>query len=179
MQDSRFTPLRFLPLALVALLAACSSGGSISMLTTIAGGEKIAVPLGPRGVEPSKKDGVQIELATCTLNRDKKLVYAFELSDERKRAVRRVRVEDVSDASSALLVDDTQPALTQNRWRGSSRPFEPGDPSLAWLATITNSVRVYRFTVTFADGHEVALLQGSMFPNFIKSSIRQTWGEKY
>jgi len=164
---------------LATLVAACASSGSLSMLATIAGGEKIAVPLGPRGVEPSKKDDIQIEFSGCALNREKKLVYGFEFSDARGRALRHVRVEDVSDDAPVLLLDDAQPALERNRWRGTSRLFEPEDPALAWVATITNSLRVFRFTITQADGREIVLHQGAMYPNGMKSGIRQAWGQNY
>src|SRR5690349_10223154 len=87
-----------------AFLAGCASGGKLSMVATISTGEKIPVPLGPKGVEPTKQDGVQIEDAGFTLNAAKNLVYRFEFSDAKARALRSVRVEDVSDDAAVLLV---------------------------------------------------------------------------
>jgi hypothetical protein len=37
-------------------------------------------------------------------------------------------------------------------WRRETEPLPPTDPQLGWLATITNTLRVYRFTLTSADG---------------------------
>jgi hypothetical protein len=149
------------------------------MLAPITGGKKIAVPLGPRGVEFSSEDGVQIEFAGATLSPEKKFIYTFQFSDKKKRALRRVRVEDVSDEIASVMVDDNQPALDQGRWHGTSRPFEKGEPTVAWMVTVTNTLRVFRFTVTFADGREVGISQGAMFPAGLKAGIRAAWGENY
>jgi hypothetical protein len=163
----------------VALLAGCAQSGGIAMRATIAGGQEITIPLGSHGIEPAREDGLEVDFASCTLNNDKKLIYGFHLSDSRGRALRRIRVEDVSDDTPILLVDDAQPALKDKKWLGGSKPFEPGDPAVAWVSTITNSLRVFRFTVTLPDGRDVVLLQGSMFLNPMKAVIRQAWGQNY
>lgn len=164
--------------ALVLALGGCATG-TISMLATIAGGQTVRIPIGRKGVEPTEEDGVRVESAIFTLNAEKKLTYVFELSEARKRVWQHVQVEDVSDAAPVVLVDDAQPELKNGHWRATSRPLGQSEPNLAWVATITNSVRVFRFTVTFADGKTLTLLQGEMFPDFIKAATRHEWGENY
>ncbi|HVS53859.1 MAG TPA: hypothetical protein VHD62_16000 [Opitutaceae bacterium] len=164
--------------ALLIALAGCATG-TISMVATIAGGERVRIPVGKKGVEPAEEDGLRVESAIFTLNAEKKLTYIFELSDARNRAWRQVRVEDVSDTAPFVLVEDAQPELKNGHWRTTSRPFGQSDSNLAWVATITNSVRVFRFTVTFADGKTLTLLQGEMYPDFIKAAARHEWGENY
>lgn len=149
------------------------------MLVPIAGGGKVAVPFGKNGVEFTKGDGVQIESAASTLDAEKKLVYNFAFRDAKARALRRVVVEDMSDDSPTLLVEDNAPILDQGRWSGSSRAFAWGEPELRWIATISHTMRVYRFTITFADGEKLVLDQGSLYPNVLKSAIRHAWGENY
>ena len=59
----------------------------------------------------TNEDGVQINSANLTLNPNKKMVYVFEFTDHRNRALRSVRVEDVSDTVAIPLVDDAEPKL--------------------------------------------------------------------
>lgn len=166
-------------LAVAVAMAGCSTGGKTSMLVPVAGGGKVAVPLGKKGVEFTEANGVRIESASSTLDAEKKLVYNFAFRDAKARALRQVIVEDISDDSPTLLVEDNAPVLEEGRWSGSSRGFTWGDPELRWLATISHTMRVYRFTITFADGEKLVLDQGSLYPNVLKSVIRHTWGETY
>lgn len=148
------------------------------MLATVAGGEKIRVPLGRGGPELTNADGVQINAASFTLNPEKKIVHVFEFTDSRNRPLRSVRVEDISDATPVTLVDDTSAkSADKGRWRGESPPLELGDPRLSWMATISNSLRVYRFTLTFSDGGVRQLHQGALYSPPMKSAVRQTLGQ--
>ncbi len=163
---------------LVLLLAGCATG-DVEMLATITGGKQLRVPIGRGGVEPAREDGVEVKLASFILNQDKKPIYAFALSDSRARAVRQIRVEDVSDETAVTLVDDTDPKVPANgTWNRETAPIELGDPRLAWLVTISNTLRVYRFTVTFADGRTLVLHQGALFSAHVKEAMRQTLAPK-
>lgn len=150
------------------------------MLATIAGGQKIRVPLTRGGAELVNEGGVQINAATFSLNADKKIVFVFEFTDSRKRALRSVRIDDVSDDTPALFVESAQPAPSATgQWRGESTPMGLGDRRLGWMATLPNSLRVFRFTLTFVDGQTLVIHQGSLFPAPVKSAVRQTFGENY
>ncbi len=150
------------------------------MLATIAGGEKIRVPLGRGGPEMTSEDGVQINTASLTLTPEKKIVYVFEFTDRRSRALSGVRVEDVSDTTAAPLVDDVQPKLSAaGRWHGEAPPLDLSDSRLGWIATISNSLRVVRFTLTFSDGHTLVLHQGGLYGAAMKAAVRQSFGQNY
>ncbi len=164
---------------LSAGIVGCATG-DVAMLATIAGGQKIRVPLTRGGAELVNEGGVQINTATFSLNADKKIVFLFEFTDSRKRALRSVRVDDVSDHAPALLVESAQPTLSATgQWRGESEPLALSDRRLGWLATLPNSLRVFRFTLTFSDGQTSIIHQGSLFPAPMKSAVRQTLGENY
>ncbi len=173
-------PTRLLSASLLLLgLAGCATG-DIAMLAEIAGGEKIRVPFTKGGTEMTNLDGVQINTATFTLNPDKKILHVFEFTDSRNRPLRSVRVEDVSDATAVTLVEDAAPkSASGGRWRGEVPPVDLADSRLAWMATISNSLRVYRFTLTFADGRTLVLLQGSFYPAGMKAAVRQALGQNY
>lgn len=166
-------------LLVAGLLAACATG-DVAMLAEIAGGQKVRVPFGKGGPEMTTEDGVLINQATFTLNAEKKIFYVFSCTDSRNRALRRVQVEDVSDAAPLSLIDDAKPQLAAGgKWLGETPPLDWNDAKIKWLATISNSLRVYRFTLTFADGRTLVLLQGSFFPAPMKAAVRQTMGQNY
>ena len=165
---------------LVGLAVAGCATGEVEMLVPIAGGERIHVPMGRGGPKPTNEGGVQINAANFTLNADKKLVFIFDFTDSRSRALRQVRVEDVADDAAQLFIDSNQPALSATgQWHGVSEPVDLADPRLGWMATISNTTRVYRFTLTFADGQTLMLYQGTLFPAPIKSAIRHAFGQNY
>jgi len=185
--SSRSSSLLLLRSRLVPLAAAlwglglggCATG-DVAMLATIAGGEKIRVPLAKGGAVPTNEGGVQIDTANFTLNPDKKIVYVFKFTDSRRRALRSVRVDDVSDTAVAKLVDDAQPQLSPaGQWHRETEALEMSDPRLEWLGTISNSLRVFRFTLTLADGQTLVLHQGALYPAALKAAVRQALGQKY
>jgi hypothetical protein len=160
-------------------LGGCATG-DLEMLATISGGRQIRVPLGRGGIVMTEADGVQMTVATCSLTPEKKPIYIFALTDARKRAVRTIRVEDVSESAPVLLLEDSSPKFSDvGGWHRETEPLEPTDPRLGWLATISNTLCVYRITVTFSDGHAVELLQGTLYPAQVKSAMRQALGQKY
>lgn len=166
--------------ALLSLAVGGCATGDISMVATIAGGQKLRVPIGRNGVALTNQDGIQINAAHFTLNAEKKVVFVFEFTDSRKRTLRNVRVEDVSDEAPDLLVESTQPTLSPaGQWRGESTPLPVTHSRLSWLATIPNTLRVFRFTLTFADGQTAILHQGMLCPAATKSAVRQAGGLNY
>ncbi len=138
------------------------------------------VHLNRNGAELLNEGGVQIDSATFTLNADKKIVFVFEFTDSRKRALRSVRVDDVSDDAPLALVESAPPTLAApGSWHGESEPLALSDPRLAWLVTLPNSLRVFRFTLTFSDGQTLVIHQGALFSAPMKSAVRQTLGQGY
>jgi hypothetical protein len=164
----------------VGLVGCATGGGAVEMQATIAGGQKIRVPVSRNGAELVNAGGVQINTASFTLNPEKKIVFVFEFTDSRKRGLRSVRVEDVSDDAPALLVESAPPTLSAaGQWRGESEPLTLSDRRLAWMATLPNSLRVFRFTLTFSDGQTLVIHQGSLFPAPMKSAVRSALGQNY
>ena len=162
-----------------ALLAGCATG-EYSLVATVSGGAKVRVPIGRGGPVSVEEDGVRIVGLGLRPDADKKKVlYSFIFSDARSRALKNVKVEDISDETPFLLVDDTAPQLVKGRWLGDSPAFAADDSYLKWVFQVDNSMRVIRFTITFADGHTLVINQGSAYPDFMKSVIRHMFGEKY
>ena len=177
------SPLRPVRLARAALLLVALAGcatGEYSLVIKVSGGEKVHVVLGRGGPVPTEEDGIRIESTTSAPDAEKKnLIYTFEFSDAKSRGLQSVKVEDVSEETPYLLVEDAKPQLTNHRWRGVSRPLGVGAGPIQWVMQLGNTTRVFRFTLVFADGKKAVLHQGSMYGDAVKAGIRQMFGEKY
>lgn len=172
--------LAWLVLAGLLALTGCATG-EYSMLVTVVGGEKVRVPLSRAGVVFTEEDGIRIESATILPTEDKKQVFLdFAFSDSRARALQKVTVEDIADDASVVLVEDAKPELVKGRWHAVTPSYSSAaERPIKWLLQLDKSVRVYRFTLVFADGRKVTLNQGTIFPDGLKVTIRHMLGEKY
>jgi hypothetical protein len=174
---SRIVFLRIIFGALVATLGGCVSK-EYSYSTTVSGGERIRFTFANGRPAPAKAEGIQIIDAGLLPNpAEKKVFYGFHLIADSD--LKSVRVEDVSEEQPVLLYEDLSPKLEQRRWKGTTKAFSADDPEIKWVFYIAETVRVFRFTVTMADGRTVVLHQAAMVPAWMKGVIRSMFGEKY
>ncbi len=175
-------PLRpsFALLLLAIVFAGCASP-EVKRLITITGGKSVPFSFGPKGAVPGRADGYEVQFVTLLPAPDaKETFYQLAFTAPAGAVVKRVQIEDVSEEAAAFpLIDDQAPKLTGNRWQADSATVRAGDPHLAWVLTIQTTMRVYRFTITDAAGKRTEILHVVGYPDFIKTVIRQKWGEKY
>ena len=152
-----------------------------SYVATVSGGEQLKFTFTGGGPAHAKAEGIEILDASVQPDfQAKQIFYGFKFSDSSGgKSLQSVRVEDVSDPLPVLLFEDPAPKLTDRIWTGKSRPFGGDDPSLKWVSYVSDSVRVYRFTLTMSDGRKVVLHQPSVVPGWVKTAIRGMFGEKY
>jgi hypothetical protein len=175
-------PMRIPPgllLASLFILAGCSTTDNMRPVP-IAGGKVVGIQFGPQGPLPGKADGYEVRFASMVpATGTNSVVYKFAFSAPAGVTLKHVVVDDISDEQSSPLIDDQQPWVDNNFWHNETKPFENKNPLLAWVYTVTPSMRVYRFTITDAAGKHTVLYQLTGYPEFIKASIRRSWGEKY
>jgi hypothetical protein len=171
---------RLLLVLLPLVLAGCVSS-EVKQLIPITGGKTVAFSFGPKGAEPGRANGYEVQVAAVLPGTDPKdSFYQFAFTAPAGAQVKRVQIEDVSEEAAAFpLVDDAAPKFTGNRWQADSAKIRAGDPHFAWAMTIQTSMRVYRFTITDAAGARTEMLHVVGYPDFIKSMMRKKWGEKY
>ncbi len=171
----------FLALLLLSLLFAGCASPEVIRLIPITGGKVIPFSFGPKGAEPGRANGYEVKVVTLLPAPDaKETFYQMAFTAPDGAVVKRVQVEDVSEEAAAYpLIDDQAPKLTGNRWQADSPTVRAGDAHLAWALTIQTSMRVYRFTITDAAGKRTEMLHVVGYPDFIKTVMRQKWGEKY
>lgn len=167
-------------LGLLAVAAGCASK-VFSYATTVSGGEQLRFTFEAGRAAPVKAEGFQILDAGIRPDMEtKKVVCGFLFFDENpNRALQSVRVEDVTEEQPVLLIDDLAPKVEKQRWSGLTKQFGAESPEIKWVFYIADSVRVYRFTITTADGRKVVLHQAAMVPAWVKGVIRAMFGEKY
>jgi hypothetical protein len=167
-------------LFLSVLFAGCTTPEA-KRIITISGGKTAVFSFGPKGAEPGRANGYEVQIAAILPAADaKEIYYQFAFTAPAGANVKRVQIEDVSEEAAAFpLIDDQAPKLTGNRWQGDSATVRAGDAHLAWALTIQMSMRVYRFTITDAAGTRTEMLHVVGYPDFIKTVLRKKWGETY
>ena len=166
--------------ALIVLFAGCSAPTHEMRPVPVAGGHLLGIPVGPNGPLNGAADGYMVLQSNTKPGKDpQEVIYQFTVSAPPGAAPARIQVEDISEEQSGPLLDDQHPWLTDNFWHMETQPLKKDDPRLAWVYTVTPTMRVYRITVTDKAGHQSIMNQVMMYPNYIKGIIRSQWGEKY
>lgn len=162
------------------LFAGCGTGTTMRPVP-IAGGKIVGIPFGPRGPLAGQANGYEVlYAASVPVPNTKEIVYKFAFSAPPSTSLKRVVVDDISDEQSSSMINDEKPWLDdKNSWRTESKPFDAKNPLLAWVYTVTPSMRVYRFTITDSTGKQTVLYQLTGYPEFLKGAMRTSWGEKY
>jgi len=165
---------------MAAMVVGCATG-DYAYVTTISTGERIQIPLVNGSPVPAKKGNISIMHAGLVPNpnpQDKQLKYLFDLEDKSLVPAKSIVVEDVSDERAMPMVEDLAPKYDNKRWYGFSRLLDADAPELAWVGHLDNSTRVFRFTVTAADGSKIILDQAWIAPSWAKVGMRQALGIK-
>ena len=169
-------PLLCLPL----LLTSCVSPQIISKIT-ITGGKVVPFTFGSKGAEPGRANGYEVKTAVYLPSEDgQEIRYQFSFSAPAGAALTRVQVSDVTEEAAAVpLVNDAAPKLEAGIWKGTSEPQRAGDEHLAWVYTITTSMRIYHFVLTDTAGKTTEIYHVTAYPDFVKSLTRKKWGANY
>jgi hypothetical protein len=163
------------PIALAAL-AGCAvpMTSSNTNVVPLANGEKMEMSVTAGGIATVSGEGVHIVQANLMPTADKKhVVYAFEVTVKEGLVAKHVTIEDMTEDPVRLVVDDPDPRLTNGHWKFTTPPLDPKQPGVEWITQLDDTIRVFRFTVTLADGHQVVLRQPWIYPIYLKSIIRK------
>jgi hypothetical protein len=167
-------------LAAVLCAAGCVMQPTYDVAITTAEGDVVDVPMTPSPIDVS--DGVvRVDLfqyAPTTLtdgtNRLQIRCQAEFSCGARPTAI---VVRDVTDAPIITLFDVRKPDLVAgNRWIGATPNLGPSDDAIRWVANIDNSIRIYRFAFTLADGSVHVLTVPVIVPAVLKDLIRKRFG---
>jgi len=176
----RKTPLIRLGLVLLfAAMAGCAvpMTSSNTYMVPLANGENMEMSIKNGGLAMVDKDGIGITQVALDPSADKKhVVYTFGVAAKSGLLVKHILVEDMTDDPIRVVEDDPAPKLVDGKWKKSTEFLDATDPVFIWLVQLDDSIRVYRFTVTLADGKQIVLKQPAMFPVYMKQLIRLMLG---
>ena len=116
------------------------------------------------------------ELGAVMLDNDKYVRWAFSFRDNQPGQLRSVRVENISDPTPAVLVEDTAPELSNGIWTGYSGAIEPNLTEVPWLYDSSSSTRLFRFTIIDLDGTQRTFVQGARYPLTRKRQLIRQYG---
>lgn len=168
-----------LPLAAAAglTLAGCASE---ALLIPTADGHQAVLARGSHGIEWAQNDDMQIGAARVELVRGSpRIAYILGFMAKPGFVPVRVAVDDVTDNPIVPLVEDDAPHLVRGMWVCAQRPRDVKDPGVKWLLTVDDSIEVFRFAVTGADGRVSVLYQPVVFPAMLKTAVRHVLGLNY
>lgn len=155
-------------LSLLALTACVAPAPQARIKIT--GGEKVVVNLRDGTVEGSESKLVKVGIARLMMNvQNKNGIYDFGLIFSAGAVPTDIKIEDVTDEKSVVLMQDDKPVLDpQHRWRKTSDPVDVEIESMKWLHDIDDSFRVYRFVITFQDGQKLTLHHAAIYLAYFK-----------
>jgi hypothetical protein len=118
---------------------------------------------------------VRIEVTGFLLDEtNRELVYTFAFTEKKNARPRSVLVEDVTGERPEVLVVDSDPQITlEGYWKGNSTPRRKGDLSLGWVTDTGDTYKVFRFSITTADGVPLIIHQASVWSGHSKPLIRE------
>jgi hypothetical protein len=153
--------LLFIVLASV-LLNGCASSSS-----------KVAGPT--PGFPQAENDRVIVTnagLQAVTLDGNYYLRWSFAIRPKQADALSSIRIDDVTDGSPLLLVNDVAPQLDGGQWHETAGLMPLSAASLHWLFEPNNSVRIFRIAITGMDGRTDQLEQRIGYSQDAKKALR-------
>jgi hypothetical protein len=159
-------------------LDGCSSGATV-LVPVMGGREKVRVEFTSHGPAHASADGFEVTQAGFVPNpAPKPPDFSFTVSVKGVPPPRRIVIEDITEETAVLFFKDENPTVKDGMWHGLIAGIDAHDPRTEWLYRLNNDLRIYRFTITTADGHTLVLDQPSNYPTFLKMAIRTSFGEK-
>jgi hypothetical protein len=158
----------------LAWLTGCASSPS-RLSVPIAGGQTVRLERKGTGFKPAENDRVILtEASLQAVNLDGKnyLRWNFALTPKQTTTLNMIRIEDVSDSTPLIMVNDVAPQLDAGRWTETAGLMDVSGPSVRWLFQANESVRVFRITINEMDGQSAVLYQGVQYTPASKEAIR-------
>lgn len=157
--------------AITALFTACGSSSGSSGAATSGAGKPAYAP-----VQNERFAVTAVELSAILLDNQKYARWTFGIKLKQPVQLRSIRIEDVTDGSPVLLVNDQAPQVEGGAWTGYTGAIEPSATALPWLFDNAPAKRTFRFTVTDLNGQDSVLEQIVTYPVKTKKDLIKWYG---
>jgi hypothetical protein len=158
----------------VVWLTSCASSPS-RLSVPIAGGQTVRLERQGTGFKHAENGRIIISEASLqAVNLDGKnyLRWNFAITPKQTTTLSLIRIEDVSDSTALIMVNDVAPQLEAGHWTETGGLMDVSGPSVRWLYQPNESVRVFRITISEMDGQSEVLYQGVKYTPASKEAIR-------
>jgi len=163
-------------LIVFAGLTGCVSEGPLVKIP-VSGGERILVDMSRRGLVGEEDKDVKVVVVELRPNpKEKKALYSIVLEFKTSARPRSVKIEDVSENSASIMIDDANPKVTGKLWFWASAPKTADAPDLHWIHEIDESFRIYRVSVALDNGRQVSFHHVMFYTPMLKWMIRKGLG---
>ena len=143
----------------------------------IAGGERILVDMSRRGLVGEEDKDVKVIVAELRANpKEKKALYSIVLEFKATARPRSVKIEDVSENTASIMIDDADPKVSGKLWFWTGAPMSADAPQLHWINEIDESFRIYRVSVALDNGRQVSFHHVMFYTPMLKWMIRKGLG---
>ena len=158
--------------ALTALTTGCSSNsGNSGSGTTSGAGKATFAP-----VQNERFAVTTAEVGAILLDNQKYARWTFGIKLRQPIQLRSIRIEDVTEGTSVLLVNDQAPQVEAGAWTGYTGAIEPTASSLPWLFDNNPAKRTFRFTITDLNGQDSVLEQTVTYAMKAKKDLIKWYG---
>jgi hypothetical protein len=158
--------------AMTALITGCaSSSGGPGEAAASGQGRPVYTP-----VQSEQFAVTNVDLSAILLDNQKYARWTFGLRMKQPLQLRSIRVEDVTEGTPVLLVNDQAPQPQGSAWTGYTGAIEPTAASIPWLFDSNPAKRTFRFTVTDLNGQDSVLEQTVTYPVKTKKELIKWYG---
>jgi hypothetical protein len=158
--------------AFSALSTGCSSNSGNSGSGTASGAGKATFA----PVQNERFAITTAELGAILLDNQKYARWTFGIKLKQPIQLRSIRIEDVTEGTSVLLVNDQAPQVEAGAWTGYTGAIEPTASSLPWLFDNNPAKRTFRFTITDLNGQDSVLEQTVTYAMKSKKDLIKWYG---
>ncbi len=162
-------------LAFVTAVAAHAATAKMAEFK-IAGGQTVKCAVtdaGPLPAEsgPYKMVGAGFALGPDSSGKHMALIFAFDLTVDKKGKPTHVLIEDVSGSSAVAMVDDPSPKIEKKSWSGSAKPTTISETSTPWIFEDKPTIMIFKVTISAKDTKDVVLYQPAYYPAQMKAAV--------
>jgi hypothetical protein len=125
---------------------------------------------------PRENDLFKMEVAGFVVSRSAsgpQLKYIFGFATKKPGQITRVKVEDITERESIVLVDDKEPKIEKNRWSGHSAITPVTSEKTPWMFDNRTTKMVFRITVSTAESDDKEVVQPATYPASAKKMMLQ------
>jgi hypothetical protein len=164
--------------AAILLLGGCAHR-PLTESIAVSGGQNLAFTRVGAGFVKAENERFVVDEAGLTTYRTegKNFVrWQFALMPKQETGPREVRIEDVTNDSPILVLEDRAPRIDERRWSRQSALIRANPRSIPWLFEFGRTTRVFRITVRETNGKTSILYQAVLFTPKAKKDFRVLMG---